>query len=107
MPWPLVCVRWLDSSSPNGWHRLKTWGGVHSMDCVSVGYLIEEDDRSKTIAPHIAFPGELENRQGAGIMVIPAGAIVSVETLSAASRERAGAVAGRSSRSRGRGRKGS
>jgi hypothetical protein len=81
-------------------------GGVHSMECVSVGYLMAEDERSKTIVPHIAYPTEKENRQGSGIMVIPAGAIVSVERLSISSLRR-GAVADRSAPSRARGRRGS
>ena len=107
LPWPLVCIVWRDSSSPRGWLNLKEWGGVHSLDCVSVGYLIAEDDESKTLVPHIAYPAEEENRQGAGIMVIPAGAVVSVERLTTCPSSRVGAVAGRSSRSRVRGRRGS
>jgi len=37
------------------------------------GWLVAEDKHSKTIAPHLAYPNEKENRKGCGIMVIPAG----------------------------------
>jgi hypothetical protein len=80
--WPLVRVRWVDSSSPRvGWVRLSEWEGVGSLDCVSVGYLIHEDERQKTLAPHLAYPDDAEQCQGNGIIVIPLGAIVSVEAL--------------------------
>lgn len=59
---------------------------------------------SKTVAPHIVYPSETENRQGSGIIVIPAGSIVSVEVLPTCPSYGAG---GRSSRSRVRGRRGS
>ena len=104
MPWPLVRITWLDSSSPRGWRDLKDWAGLCSLECVSVGYLMAEDERSKTVVPHVAYPTEEENRQGSGIMVIPAGAIVSVETLTTSP---SCGVEGRSSRSRARGLRGS
>ena len=57
------------------------WRGIGSLECESVGYLYAEDATSKTIIPHFAFPDDDANRQGGGIMVIPTGAILSVETL--------------------------
>jgi hypothetical protein len=81
--WPLVQIRWLDSSSPRtGWVRLNEWEGVGSLECVSVGYLIAEDKDSKTLAPHLAYPDDKDQCQGNGIIVIPCGAIVSVDPLS-------------------------
>ena len=78
----LVRVRWLDSSSPRmGWTKISEWSGVGSLECISVGYIIAEDDKQKTIAPHLAYPDEPELCQGNGIIVIPLGAIVSVENL--------------------------
>jgi hypothetical protein len=80
--WPLVRVRWLDSSSPRtGWIRLNEWEGVGSLECLSVGYLIAEDTESKTLAPHLAYPDDEDQCQGNGIIVIPCGAIVSVDPL--------------------------
>lgn len=57
------------------------WPGVGSLECESVGYLYAEDDRSKTVVPHFAFPDDDVNRQGGGIMVIPTGAVLSIERL--------------------------
>ena len=79
--WPLVLIRWLDSSAPRGWQALSEWPGVGSLECVSVGYLYAQDDKSKTIIPHFAYPNDPISRQGSGIMAIPIGAIVSIETL--------------------------
>ena len=81
----LVLVRWVDSTSPRmGWVNLRQWEGVGSLDCVSVGYLVAEDERSKTIAPHLAYPDDDEQCQANGIIVIPNAAIVSVEILATA-----------------------
>jgi hypothetical protein len=80
--WPLVCVRWLDSSSPRGWQPLAEWSGIGSLECVSVGFLFAVDADSKTIIPHFSYPDDDVNRQGNGIMVIPLGAITSIERLS-------------------------
>ena len=79
--WPLVRVRWLDSTAPRGWQPLADWRGAGTLECISVGYLYAEDEISKTVIPHFAYPAEESNRQGGGIMIIPAGAILSIERL--------------------------
>lgn len=80
--WPIVIVRWLDSASPRGWQSVAGWDGVGSLECVSVGFLFSSDDQATTIIPHFAYADDDTNRQGNGIMVIPSGAIVSIERLS-------------------------
>jgi hypothetical protein len=78
-----VRVRWVDSTSPrSAWTSVKDWDGVGSLGCISVGYLIAEDNESKTIAPHLAYPHDEDQCQGNGIIVIPSGAIVLVDLLS-------------------------
>lgn len=79
--WPLVRIRWLDSSAPHGWQRMADWSGMGSLECESVGYLYAEDATSKTVVPHFAFFDDDTNRQGGGVMVIPAGAVLSIERL--------------------------
>jgi hypothetical protein len=79
--WPLVRVHWLDSAAPRGWQPMADWPETHSLECVSVGFLYAEDKYAKTIVPHFAFPDDDVNRQGGGVMVIPAGAIVSMVRL--------------------------
>jgi hypothetical protein len=52
--WPLVRIRWVDSSSPRmGWTSISEWSGIGSLECVSVGYLIAEDHEQKAVAPHL------------------------------------------------------
>ena len=82
LKWPLVRIRWLDSTSaPKGWIAVQDWKGIGSLECISVGYLIAEDRETKTIAPHLAYPDDEAQCQGNGIMVIPSGAITSTEYL--------------------------
>jgi hypothetical protein len=82
LKWPIVVIRWIDSASPqNGWVRLQDWEGVGSLECISVGYLIKDEDGTKTIAPHIAYPDDPAQCQGNGIIVIPDQAVLSVDKL--------------------------
>ena len=84
--WPLVLVRWVDSTAPRGcWIRLAEWEGPGSLDCVSVGYLIRDDGKSKSLAPHLAYPDDAEQCQGSGIIVIPVQAILACEILTVSS----------------------
>ena len=64
-----------------GWTGLKEWAGIGSLECISVGYLIDENNHTKTIVPHLAYPDDEDNCQGNGIMVIPTAAILSLEEL--------------------------
>jgi hypothetical protein len=83
---PLLMVRWVDSTTPRlGWIRLVEWEGAGSLDCVSVGYLIADNEKSITVAPHLAYPEDEENCQGSGIIVIPRPAIISISELTCCS----------------------
>ena len=72
----LVLIEWLDSHYVAGWH---TDGPAEEPTiCRSVGWLIYDGDKVKTIASHItdeALP------QRCGEMTIPTAAIVSMKTL--------------------------
>jgi hypothetical protein len=82
MQWPLVLVPWLDSAAPDAnWISLRDYQGIKTLECISVGYLVHEEGGRKTIAPHIAYPDDEEQRQGNGLMVIPDQAILSMERL--------------------------
>lgn len=81
MTWPLVKITWIDSCEPyTGWQRIRSLTPPDSLECVSVGYLVDNGDKTKTIAPHITNPPD-ENAQGCGIMVIPTASIIHVEEL--------------------------
>lgn len=64
-----------------GWMALSEWKGVGSLDCVSIGYLVDEDNNAKTIAPHLAYPDDDGQCQANGVIVIPNQAITSIEEL--------------------------
>jgi hypothetical protein len=79
--WPLVKITWIDSCEPySGWQRISDLKPPASLECVSVGYLVDDGKRAKTVAPHVTHPAD-ENAQGCGIMVIPTASILTVERL--------------------------
>lgn len=84
---PLVMIEWLDSCDIAGWKRLDAWNGVHTLQCVSVGFLIGEDAQSKTVSPHLAYPDDVTNTSGSGIMIIPARAITRLTVLATGYRD--------------------
>ena len=49
-PTQAVYVCWLDTSGHGGWTRSLPRAGL---ECVSVGWLLEEDERSITVAAHV------------------------------------------------------
>lgn len=64
-----------------GWISLAERAEIGSLECVSVGYVIAEDKKSKTIAPHLAYPDDDANVQGNGTIVIPRAAIIATDLL--------------------------
>lgn len=84
MDWPLVKVTWIDSCEPyTGWQHIASLKPPESVECVSVGFLVNDGEQTKTIAPHITHPAD-ENTQGCGIIVIPSKAVLSLERLTVA-----------------------
>lgn len=50
----LVSIKWLDSKSgPEGWEYLDSIESIKPTVCNSVGFLIDERDDYKTIAPTV------------------------------------------------------
>ena len=64
----------------SGWMVMSKWQSK-SVECVSVGYIIEECEDRLTLAPHIAHHDDGDHRQAAGVMVIPKRSIISREVL--------------------------
>ena|SRR5580700_9866344 len=70
--WPLVRITWIDSVGPSSsWRIVSQWARPTTLECVSVGYLIADDDLAKTIAPHLGHSEDAADCQVSGIMVIP------------------------------------
>ena len=50
----IVLIEWLDSKAgPGGWEYLEDIEKIKPITCRSVGFLIDEEDAYKTIAPTI------------------------------------------------------
>jgi hypothetical protein len=87
MDWPLVKITWIDSCEPyTGWQHIASLKPPDSIQCISVGYLVDDGERTKTIAPHITHPVD-EHTQGCGIIVIPTKAVLLLERLAVTSVE--------------------
>ena len=83
MPRPnvrLVLIEWKDSRQPtNSWAHIAGMGNQRCCDCVSVGFLIQDDEEVKVLAPNIADMDE--NMQATGVITIPAAAVTAIKPL--------------------------
>lgn len=84
---PLVLIEWVDSGQPvPGWQWLEDIGPRRAHRCVSVGFLIQDDDSAKVLAPNLGASGEdREWDQAMGITTIPTPAVVRLERLTSTS----------------------
>jgi hypothetical protein len=81
MNWPLVKITWVDSCEPyTGWQHIASLKPPDSIECVSVGFLVNDGEQTKTIVPHTTCPQD-EHTQGCGIIVIPTTAVISIKRL--------------------------
>jgi hypothetical protein len=80
---PLVLIEWLDSGQPiPGWQWLGEIGTRLPHRCVSVGFLVQDDNCSKVLAPNLgASDGDHAWDQASGITTIPTAAVVKIERL--------------------------
>ncbi len=72
----LVMIEWLDSSHTAGWSRGRPGG--ESLLIRSVGWLVRDGKKAKTVAPHVSHE---KDPQMAGVMTIPSCSIVSIRQL--------------------------
>ncbi len=79
---PLVLIEWEDSAQPRPrWIHLSDFEPGTAVKCASVGWLIQDDDRTKALAPNM---GEIENEsqiQASGIILIPTCAVTRIVRL--------------------------
>ena len=73
VPYPLVCVWWVDSVQVRGWCEIAELPDSE-MRCVSTGYLVKETDDAVWLAGHLAFH-EDDRHDVQGTMKIPKCAI--------------------------------
>ena len=79
---PLVLIEWEDSARPiPEWLHLSDYTPSAAVKCASVGWLIQDDEMTKALAPNM---GEIESAsqiQACGIIRIPARAITRIVRL--------------------------
>jgi hypothetical protein len=80
---PLVLIEWLDSGQPIlGWQWLESLEQRRPHRCVSVGFLVQDDEHTKVIAPNLgASGGDDAWDQVSGLITIPTPAVTKLERL--------------------------
>jgi hypothetical protein len=79
---PLVLVEWIDASRlSDGWLDWTAIPKPSPHKCVTVGFLVSENDKAKILVPTIADVEHAENRHTYGGMLIPKTAIISQRNL--------------------------
>lgn len=83
----LVLIEWVDSGQPiPGWQWLSELDSRRAHKCVSVGFLVQDDEHTKVLAPNLgSSTGDDDWDQASGLMTIPTVAITKLERLTSAS----------------------
>jgi hypothetical protein len=80
--YPLMLIEWVDSSRlGEGWLDLSEIGEPDPHICVSVGFLVKQNERGKILVPTVADVAHAVNRHTHGGIMIPACSIVSERLL--------------------------
>ncbi len=82
----LVRIEWVDSGQPiPGWQWLSELDRRRPHKCVSVGFLVQDDEQTKVLAPNLgASNGDDEWDQASGLFTIPTAAVIKIERLTSA-----------------------
>ena len=79
---PLVMIEWEDSARPApAWQHLSDFKPSKIVSCASVGWLIEDGEKVKALAPNLGYVGEGDDAQACGIIRIPACAVTRIMRL--------------------------
>jgi hypothetical protein len=80
--YPLMLIEWVDSSRlGEGWVDFNEIGEPDPHACVSVGFLVKENERGKILIPTVADVKNTGNRHTHGGIMIPACSILSEREL--------------------------
>ncbi len=78
----LVLVEWEDSKQPiAAWQFLREIEGGKTCCCISVGYLVSEENGVKVLAPNLADISNEDDTQVSGLITIPDSCIKRVADL--------------------------
>ena len=79
---PLVMIEWVDSIRPeSSWVHLADVEHRPPLTCVSVGWLIKDNDDVKALAPNMGGLEDESNVQACGIIRIPTKCILHITRL--------------------------
>jgi len=79
---PLVMIEWEDSAQPiPSWNYLADFEAPGTILCVSVGWLIQDDNELKAIAPNMGAINDENSMQVSGVIQIPTRCVVKVTQL--------------------------
>jgi hypothetical protein len=83
----LVLIEWVDSGQPiPGWQWLSDLEPRCAHKCVSVGFLVQDDEKTKVLAPNLGSSnGDADWDQASGLFTIPTVAITKLERLTCVS----------------------
>lgn len=78
----LVIVTWIDARQPTAsWTWISEYKPETPVECVTVGWLIQDDEHVKSIAQSKGDAAHDGDVQIGGVMKIPTRCVVSIETL--------------------------
>ena len=78
----LMLIEWVDASRlSDGWIDMAAVPDPYPHKCVTVGFLVSENERGKILVPTIADVEHAANSHTYGGMMIPASAIISERRL--------------------------
>lgn len=79
---PLVLVEWVDASRLcDGWIDMAAIPDPYQHRCVTVGFLVSENEHAKILIPTIGDTEHPDNSHTYGGMMIPVSAIISETAL--------------------------
>lgn len=83
----LVLIEWVDSGQPiPGWQWLSELEKRRAHKCVSVGFLVQDDEQIKVLAPNLgSSSGDDEWDQASGLFTIRTVSITRIERLTSSS----------------------
>jgi len=78
----LVIIEWIDSRQPvGGWQRISDFERSDICKCVSVGFLIHDEEEQKVLAPNMADIEDRHNIQASGVIHIPTKCVLRITPL--------------------------
>lgn len=82
IPYRLAIIEWVDASRlTDGWMDLSDIPDPYHHRCISVGFIVSENEQGKVIVPTIGDVSHADNSHTYGGMMIPASAIISEKVL--------------------------